>query len=577
MTDSIKAIIFDLDNTLHDTEFLTESVLNKTVKAMVEKGMKCNLEEGISKFKEIISLNPSADKIRELAKSFGSYDESIVQVGKNIYTNPEFEKLIIYPDTKEVLERLKENYKLILISQGNFESQNKRIDTLEIRHYFDDILLSEYGKKKESFQKVFDNLGLNADQILVVGDRIDNEIKIGNELEIRTCRIMKGKYKILEPKFKIEEPNYVINNLRELYGILNLKNPKNDRTHFSDAQESPNSLEFGFQDSRHKKLKIVVIGGGTGTSALLEGLKKYTDNITAVVNVTDTGRSSGLIRKDFNMLAPGDARNCLIALSNSEKLMCDLFQYRINNGDLKGYSFGNLFIAALVDLTGSFENAVEEASKILKLKGRVLPSTFDNINICAELEDGRILNEENDIIDRNNDKVYTRSPIKRVFHNSVARANKKVLSAIKEADLIVLSPGSLYTSIISNLLVEGIPEAIGMSKAKKVYVCNIMSQISQTYGYKASDHIKKILEYLKSDLDFVILNNKSPTRELIELYKIENAYLIENDVDEIESFRVNIIMEDLIDDVNEKKLLWEKKNLLRHNPDKVAEVLMRLI
>lgn len=550
MTNSIKAIIFDLDNTLHDCEFLTEIVLDKTVGVMIEKGMKCNVDEGIYKFKEIISLNPNADKIRELAESFGSYDENVVEAGIKSYTNPEFKKLFIYPDTKEVLERLKENYKLILISQGNLENQNKRIDVLRIRDYFDEIVLCESGKKKRGFEKIFDDLKLKADQILVVGDRIDGEIKIGNELGMQTCKIMKGKYKILKPKFEIEEPDYVINTLRELYGILNLKN---------------------------EKLKIVIIGGGTGTSALLEGLKKYTDNITAVVNVTDTGRSSGLIRKDFNMLAPGDARNCLIALSNSEKLMCDLFQYRINNGDLKGYSFGNLFIAALVDLTGSFENAIEEASKILKLKGRVLPSTFDNINICAELEDGKILKEENDIIDRNNDNVYMRSHIKRVFHNLVARANKKVLSAIEEADLIVISPGSLYTSIISNLLVEGIPEAIGMSKAKKVYVCNIMSQVSQTYGYKASDHIKKILEYLKSDLNFVILNNKSPPEEIIELYKIENAHLIENDIGEIENLGVSIIIEDLIDDVNEKKLLWEKKNLLRHNPDKIAEVLMRLI
>ena len=576
MESKIKVIIFDLDNTLHDTEFLTESVLNKTVSTMIEKGMKCNVEEGIGKFKEIISLNPSADKIRKLARSFGSYDENVVEAGIKSYTNPEFEKLIIYLDTKEVLEKLKENHKLILISQGNLENQNKRIDVLGIRDYFDEILLCEHSRKEEVFKKVFSNLELKADKILVVGDRIDNEIKIGNELGMQTCRIMKGKYKILKPKFKIEEPDYVINNLKGLYGILDLKNSKNEYDHFSNAQESPNSKEFGFQDSQHKKLKIVVIGGGTGTSALLEGLKKYTDNITAVVNVTDTGRSSGLIRKDFNMLAPGDARNCLIALSNSEKLMCDLFQYRINNGDLKGYSFGNLFIATLADLTGSFENAIEEASKILKLKGRVLPSTFDNVHICAELEDGTLLNEENDIIDRNNDKVHMRSPIKRVFHNSVARVNKKVLSAICDADLIVLSPGSLYTSIISNLLVEGIPEAIAMSKAKKIYVCNIMSQISQTYRYKASDHVKKILEYLKSDLDFVVLNNKNPSEEIIELYKMENAYLIENDVDKIESFGVSIIIEDLIDDVNEKKLLWEKKNLLRHNPDKIAEVIMNI-
>jgi len=546
----IKVIIFDLDNTLHDAEFLTNRVVKKTVEIMIAKGMKCNLEEGIGKFNHLLEKEPNNDKIRKLAAFFDSEDEEIVDAGWDCYQNPEFNELLIYSDTNEVLGKLKGNYKLILVSQGSKDSQNKRIDALGIRDYFDEIYLSERGKKQEIFNQILDNLRLDANQILVVGDRIDGELKIANELGMQTCRITKGKYKILEPRFKNEEPDFTINTLRGLYGVLNLKNDK---------------------------LKVVLIGGGTGTSSILEGIKKYTDNITVVVNVTDSGRSSGLIRKDFNMLAPGDARNCLIALSNSEQLLCDLFQYRFKNAGLEGHSFGNLFIAALADLTGSFENAIEEVSKILKLKGRVFPSTFDNINICAELEDGTLLKEENAIIDRDNDEVYNRSPIKKVFHNPIAKANEKALKAIEEADLIVLSPGSLYTSIISNLLVEGIPESIARSNGKKVYVCNIMSQVSQTYGYKASDHINKINEYLKCDLDFVILNNKSPNEDLIESYKMENAHLIENDIDKIENSGISVIAEDLLDDVKEKRILWEKKNLLRHDPDKISEVLVGLI
>jgi uncharacterized cofD-like protein/HAD superfamily hydrolase (TIGR01549 family) len=549
MKENIKAIIFDLDNTLHDNEFLTNRNMIKTVKSMIETGMKCNLNDGVKKLKEIINKNPSSDKIKELATSFDSHDKKIIEAGVYAYQHPEFDELIIYPETKEVLDKLKNKYKLVLISQGAYDSQEKRIDVLGIRNYFDYIYLPETGKKRDSFNIVLNELNFHPEEILVVGDRIDSEIKIGKELGMKTCRVMRGKYKIIEPRIKTEEPDYVVNTLRGLYNILNLRND----------------------------IKIVLIGGGTGTSALLEGLKKYTDDITAVVSVTDTGRSSGLIRKDFNILAPGDVRNCLIALSNSEKLMCDLFQYRINNGNLKGYSFGNLFIAALSDITGSFENAIEEASKILKLKGRVLPSTFDNVNICAELEDGTILKEENEIIDRNNENVFKRSPIKKVFHNIKAKANKKIIESIKEADLIVLSPGSLYTSIISNLLVSEIPETISASKAKKVYVCNIMSQVSQTYNYKASDHVKKILEYLNSDLDFVILNNKNPSEELIKSYKSENAHLIENDIEEIEKIGIRVILGDLLDDVKEKKLLWEKKNLLRHDPDKIARVLVGLI
>jgi len=327
---------------------------------------------------------------------------------------------------------------------------------------------------------------------------------------------------------------------------------------------------------RCEGLKIVTIGGGTGTSSLLEGLKKYTDNITSIVTVTDTGRSSGKIRSDLNVLSPGDTRNCLIALSNSEKLLCDLFQYRFEDGSLEGYSFGNLFIGTLAKITGSFERAVEEASKILKLKGKVLPATFDIVNICAELENGEVLREENEIIDRHNVKVHERSPIKRVFHEPKARVNEGALKAIDEADLIVICPGSLYTSVIGNLLVEGIGEAVNQSKAKKIYVCNIMTQQCQTYGYKASDHVKKVLEYLNGELDYVLINTKRPDERLIEEYEKEYASVVENDFDELRKFGVEIIKGEILDE-SDKKLLWEKKDLLRHDPDKIARVLVGLV
>jgi len=546
----IKAIIFDMDDTLHNVKFLMDIALKQAIEAMRVEGLECDINDAIDKIKDIIKRNPGSDKFRDLAKSFGQENEEIIEAGKNKYYDYDFDEMDIFPDTKEVLSKLKGDFKLVLLSQGKVSLQNRKIDYLGIRKYFDHIYLPEVGEKQLSFETALKELNLDSNEVLVVGDRIDTEIKIGNDLGMQTCRIMRGEYRILEPRFQNEEPDYTINTLRGLYGILNVKNDK---------------------------LKVVLIGGGTGTSSIVEGMKKYTDNITVVVNVTDSGRSSGMIRKDFNMLAPGDTRNCLIAMSNSEKLLCDLFQYRFKNGGLEGHSFGNLFIAALADLTGSFERGVEEASKILKLKGRVLPSTFDNINICAELEDGTLLKEEDKIIDRHNDNVHNRSPIKRVFHNPLARANGKAVKAIEEADLVVLSPGSLYTSVISNLLVEGIPEAISRSVGKKVYVCNIMSQVSQTYGYAASDHVKKIKEYLKGDLDFVVLNNKSPTDELIEAYKNENAHLIENDIDVIENLGVSVIFEDLLDDVKEKKLLWEKKNLLRHDPDKISELLVGLI
>jgi len=327
----------------------------------------------------------------------------------------------------------------------------------------------------------------------------------------------------------------------------------------------------------NNKIKIVTIGGGTGTSSILAGLKKHTENITSIVNVTDTGRSSGLIRKDLNVLSPGDARNCLIALSNSEQLLCDLFQYRFENGGLEGHSFGNLFIGTLAKITGSFEKAIEEASKILKLKGKVLPSTFDIVNICAELEDGSILKEENEIIDRHNNKVHLRSPIKKVYHLPEAKANEKAIKEIGKADLIVLCPGSLYTSIISNLLIKGICEAINNSKAKKIYICNIMTQVSQTHKYKATDHIKEISKYLGEVPDYILVNTKKPDDNLIEAYKQENADIVENDISDLENMGIKVIASEILDETADKKLLWEKKDLLRHDPDKISKILMGLV
>ena len=192
-------------------------------------------------------------------------------------------------------------------------------------------------------------------------------------------------------------------------------------------------------------MKIVAIGGGTGLPTIVEGLRAYTDDITMIVTVTDSGRSSGILRKELAVLPPGDIRNCLLSLSNSEKLLADLFQYRFENGSLEGHNFGNLFLAALTKLTGSFEQAIAETSKLLQLKGKVMPSTFDNIHICAELQDGTIIEEENNIIDRKNAFVHLRSPIKHVFLKPEAHAHSAALEEIKNA----LNSGIAATSNIS--------------------------------------------------------------------------------------------------------------------------------
>ena len=562
---AIRAVIFDLDGTLYEQEQIRDTAREQSVRVMIEAGLRCSVEEGCRKLEELTPRTHSVERYRELIRYFGCYDDVVAEVGRQKYLNYDFDKLDAYPEARDVLVKLRENgFKLMIVTEGSYAQQHKKIDVLGIRSYFDEIHVTE-GDKTEILKEIVGRGGFGAEEVLIVGDRAEKEISVGNKLGMKAVRLLKGAYKDQIPGNDLERADFEINDLREVLKIV----------------EGINGLD-NCKVEKKKNLKIVTIGGGTGTSALLEGLKEYTDDITTIVTVTDSGRSTGMIRRELDMPAPGDARNCLLALANSEKRLYDLFQYRFDEGSFEGYSFGNIFIAALTKLTGSFEKAIEEASRILNLKGNVLPATFDNVNICAELEDGNVLEEEDKIIDRHNDYVYLRPKIRRVFHRPEGKVNERALQKIKEADLIIISPGSLFTSVISNLVVKGVPEAINESCAKKVYVCNIMTQVSQTYEFKASDHVRKILDYLSvgdsaGRLDFVVLNNGRPSDSLLDSYKKEKAFLVENDCEAVRSLGVRVLLGDFLDDVDEKKLLWEKKDLLRHNPSRIAEVLVGLV
>jgi uncharacterized cofD-like protein len=334
------------------------------------------------------------------------------------------------------------------------------------------------------------------------------------------------------------------------------------------------------ENKLEKGPNVVVIGGGTGLPTLLEGLKKFTYNLSAIVTITDEGRSSGTLRKELNILPPGDIRNNLIALSDSEKLLHDLFQYRFEEGSLKGHSMGNLLIAALVKITGNYETAIREVSKILNLKGGVYPSSLQDTHICAELEDGTILcNEQEVVVKGDRINKVKRAKVKRMYIDPEdAQANPSAVNRILEADIIIIGPGSLLTSVIPNLLIKGIAEAIKKSKAKKAYVCNIVTQPGQTDGFKASDHIDMIIRYLgKNVLDYVILNKKKPSEDLLQAYAKENSYLVENDIENIKKLCITPIEEDLLEKITEKKILWEKLYLLRHDSDKIAELIVNLV
>lgn len=311
---------------------------------------------------------------------------------------------------------------------------------------------------------------------------------------------------------------------------------------------------------------IVVIGGGTGIFSVLTGLKKYFKNITAIITMADDGGSSGILREDFGVLPPGDVRRALIALSNTDnKLLNELFNYRFNEGrGLKGHSFGNLILLALERITKDFEKAIEAAGKILNIQGKIIPVTLDNIKLYAELENGEIIKGERNI---DIPKHLPYIPIKKVWLEPKCKINPRARKAILEADYIIIGPGDLYSSIIPNILVKGVKEAIKRSKAKVIYIVNIMTKFGETNKFKASDFFFTLEKYLgKKVVDYLIVNKEKPSEKRLKPYKKENADFVIPDIEKIPKY-VKIISGDLI----------RKKGLLRHDPEKIAKLIYNLV
>lgn len=310
--------------------------------------------------------------------------------------------------------------------------------------------------------------------------------------------------------------------------------------------------------------RIVVIGGGTGLSTMLRGLKQYSSNIVAVVTVTDDGGSSGRLHRDMGMLPPGDIRNCLVALADAEPLMTQLFQYRFQEGivGLDGHSFGNLLIAAMTRITGDFELAVRETSSILAIRGLVLPSTLDQIRLQAEFTDGTFAEGETEI-------TGSGKPIKHILlQPSSVQPLEETLRSIELADCIVLGPGSVYTSIVPNLLVSQIPQAIEASAAEKIYVCNVMTQPGETDGYMASDHVRGLIKHTECKVfNNVLVNTVKPSAELLKKYESSNQCFVEPDLAKIKEMGYKPIPGDYI----------SQSDVVRHDPDKLAMAIMRLI
>ena len=308
------------------------------------------------------------------------------------------------------------------------------------------------------------------------------------------------------------------------------------------------------------KIKVVTIGGGTGLSVLLRGLKKYPLEITAVVTVADDGGSSGKIRSDMNIPSPGDIRNVIAALSDVEPYLEKMFQYRFDSGEVKGHPVGNLMIAAMTDIHGDFSTAVKVMSRILNVRGTVLPTTNDIATLNAVLSDGEIIRGESSITKAGGviDHVY--------ITPSRVKPNEDVLKAIEEADYIIMGPGSLYTSIIPNLVISNVSEKIRESNAKKIYVCNVMTQHGETDNYSVCDHILAINKHVEENIfDLVIANSREFDDSILSKYHKEKQEPVKIDHEKIEELGIKLIKNNDVGIVD--------NNTIRHNADKVSELI----
>lgn len=312
--------------------------------------------------------------------------------------------------------------------------------------------------------------------------------------------------------------------------------------------------------------RIVAIGGGTGLSTMLRGLKKYTKNLTAVVTVSDDGGGSGMLRRDIGMLPPGDIRHCMESLANTEPIMQQLLSYRFESGTLRGQCFGNLLLAALNGVTGSFEEAVKSMGQVLAISGTVIPVTATDVRLTATFENGAYVVGESNIFG------FKKRQDCRIDHVALLpphpRALPAALEAIAQADLILLGPGSLYTSIIPNLLVDGVAEAITASDAQKIYVCNIMTQDGETEGYTAADHLAALLRHSTGGLVDLCLANSSPIPpELAARYRAEGAERLTVDRARIAQMGVELV---------ECPLAAGDGDFARHDPDALAGAILEI-
>lgn len=564
----IKAIFFDLDDTLFDCSgSIIDSARKRAAEAMVKAGLPCTEKQAynmqLTLFKEMGPLENIFDRICDTKGCTKDERRRIVKAAFNAYNSDEVENIALFPDVLKTLAMLKKRgIKLVLITSGIYSRQLKKIKLLGLEGKFQEVYVHDIEKdpsKYAKFMKALEKMKLSPRNVLAVGDKISSEIRMGNKIGMTTVRILRGRFSKIKPRNDLEEPDYNIRRISELIPLL----------------KKISSVKI-----KERSIRVVALGGGTGLPSVIEAIKPYTRNITAIVTVTDSGRSTGELRKEFGIPAIGDLRNCLVALSDSEKLMLELFNYRFEGRLLKDMSFGNLLLVALTKTTGDFKKGIKAASKILAIKGHVLPSTLESVHVCTELKDGTLFTNEDALIQRDTPpkELAERPPIKKVFLKpDGAKILPEAKKAILEADLVVLGPGSLYTSVITNLLVKGMPAALKETKAKKVYIANVMTQVNQTHGYKLSDHLKAIENYTgKNVLDYIVFNKKKPSKRILKHYLKEQSFFVENDLAKKKSGPV-LVSSDIIEKPAISNKKSSKQSLLRHDSKKLGKVLIGLL
>ena len=321
-----------------------------------------------------------------------------------------------------------------------------------------------------------------------------------------------------------------------------------------------------------KNIKIATIGGGTGSFTILSGLKNYPVELSAIVSMADDGGSTGVLRDELGVLPPGDARQCLVALSESSQVLRELFNYRYTKGGLKGHNFGNIFLSTLEKITGGFDSAVENASQILRIKGNVIPVTLKNTKLIAVLKSGK------KIIGQHNIDEADISNLKKLKLNPAAEANPEAILAIKNADKIVINPGNLFCSIMPNFLVKGISEAVIKSKAKKIYICNLMTKLGHTHNLSVVGHLNELEKQIgKNVIDYLIFNKEKPDENLLKKYSKKGEYLV--DYKNLKSgLKTKFIGGNLLSN----KIFKQAKNdaikraLIRHDSGKIAKIIYEL-